>query len=112
MFADKYFSAARFGEYGKRLAVQIFFSDFHAGSEGVLIRRDRGKKEREHFSLVCAFRILYHVCLLFHARSAYYVHETEEIYTATRLNLAKLTKDPSATYQIYLWPQRGQQVTS
>ena len=68
-----------------------------AGCEGVSIRGNRGKKEREHFSLVrgfCAFRILYR-CLLFHARrSAYYVHETEEIYTATELNFAKLTKEP------------------
>ena len=45
---------------------------------------------------------------LFHARrSAYYVHETEEIYTPTQLNFAKLTKEPSATYQIRLWSQRG-----
>ena len=50
-------------------------------------------------------------CLLFHARSAYYVHETEDIYTATQLNLAKLTKEPSATYQIrLLWSQRGTKV--
>ena len=42
---------------------------------------------------------------------AYYVHETEEIYKATKLNLAKLTKEPSATYQIRLpWPQRGTKV--
>ena len=81
-----------------------------AGSEGVSIRSDRGKKERELFSLVCAFRILYHVCLMFHARSAYYVHETEEIYTATQINLAKLTREPSATYQMRLLSQRGTEV--
>ena len=42
-------------------------------------------------------------------RSAYYVHE--ETYTrSTQLNLAKLTKEPSATYQIRLWSQRGTKV--
>ena len=49
-------------------------------------------------------------CLLFHAHSAYYVQETEEIDTATQLNLAKLTKEPSATYQIHLWSQIGTEV--
>ena len=47
-------------------------------------------------------------------RSAYYVHATEETYTVTLLNLAKLTKEPSATYQIHLWSQKrhnGQQAT-
>ena len=51
---------------------------------------------------------------MFHARSAYYVHETEEIYTASQLNLGKLIKEPSATYQIRLWSQKrhkGQQAT-
>ena len=83
-----------------------------AGLKGVSIRGDRGRKKGNtfHWSALCAFRILYHVCLLFHARSANYVHETEEIYTATQLNLAKLTKEPSATYQIRLWSQRGTEV--
>ena len=36
--------------------------------------------------------------LYFHARLAYHVHETEEIYTVTQLNLAKLTKEPSCSY--------------
>ena len=45
------------------------------------------------------------------ARSAYYVHATEETsYTVTQLNLAKLIKEPSATYQIHLWSQRGTKV--
>ena len=42
--------------------------------------------------------------LVFHTFSVYYVHAaTEETYTVTQLNLAKLTKEPPATYQIRLW---------
>ena len=84
-----------------------------AGSKGVSIRGDRGKKEREQFFIgLCISNTV--PCLLFHARSGYYVHETEEIYTATQQNLGKLTKEPSATYQIHLWSQKrhnGQQAT-
>ena len=36
--------------------------------------------------------------------------QTEETYTATQLNLAKLTKESSATYQIRLWSQRSTKV--
>ena len=36
-------------------------------------------------------------------RLVYYVHVTEEIYTVTQLNLAKLNEEPSATYQIHVW---------
>ena len=46
----------------------------------------------------------------FFARSVYYVHATEETYTATQQNLAKLAKEPLATYQIRLWSQRGTKV--
>ena len=37
--------------------------------------------------------------LFSHINSAYFLHATEEAYTATQLNLVKLTKEPSATYQ-------------
>ena len=67
-----------------------------AGSKGVSIKGDRGKKEREHIFIGLCISNTVPCLLLFHARSAYYVHETEEIYTATQLNLAKLTKEPSA----------------
>ena len=64
-FADKYFSAARFEKYGKRLTVQIFiFLVLMAGSEGVSIRGDRGKKEiREHFQSVVSVHFEY--CTIF-----------------------------------------------
>ena len=41
-----------------------------------------------------------------------HVQRTKETtYTASQLNLAKLTKEPSATYyQIRLWSQRGTKV--
>ena len=87
-------------------------SGFHGG---IRRRVDQGwpGEERKgtifHWSAVFAFRILYHVCL-FYARLAYYVHETGEIYMTTQLNLAKLTKEPSATYQICLWSHRGTKV--
>ena len=46
--------------------------------------------------------------LLFYTTcSSVLCHATEETYTAIQLNLAKLTKEPSATYQIRLWSQRG-----
>ena len=57
-----------------------------------------------HFEYCTMFVVASRTC------RAYYVHETEEIYTATQVNLAKLTKEPSATYQIRLWPQRGTEV--
>ena len=49
-------------------------------------------------------------CCFCFAHSTFYVHETEETYTATQLNLAKLAKEPSATYQIRLWSQGGTKV--
>ena len=52
---------------------------------------------------------LFHTSCCF-TRSAYHVHATEETYTATQLNLAELTKEPSATYQICLRSQRGTRV--
>ena len=52
-------------------------------------------------------------CYCCFTRSAYDVHETEDIYTATQVNLAKRTKEQSATYQMRFWSQRqkGQQST-
>ena len=80
-------------------------------SKGVSIRGDRGKKECEQFFIGRCIWNTVPCFLLFQARSAYYVHETEEIYTATKPNLAKITKEPSATYQIRLqWSQRGTKV--
>ena len=45
-------------------------------------------------------------------RSAYDVHASQETYTATQLNLAELTKEPSAMYQMCLWSQKGINVNS
>ena len=53
--------------------------------------------------------ILHNVVCCF-TRSAYCVHEPEETFTATQLNLVKLAKEPTATYQIRLWSQRGTKV--
>ena len=108
-FADKYFSAARFGKYGKRLTVQKFiFLVLWRDLKGFRLGVTGGRKKGNFFCLCNSNTVP--CLLLFHARSAYYVHETEEIYTPTQLNLAKLTKEPSATDQIRLWSQRGTKV--
>ena len=40
--------------------------------------------------------LFFQTFLFVFTRSAHYVHATEEIYTVTQLDLAKLTKEPSA----------------
>ena len=59
---------------------KFLFLVFMAGSEGVSIRGDRGKKEREHFSLVCAFRILYHVCCFTHIQRTICPRNWRDLY--------------------------------
>ena len=66
--------------------------------------------EKRALTLGHLTKLMMVVVVVSHVQRTIYVHETEETYTATQLNFAKLTKEPSATYQIRLWSQRDRKV--